>query len=853
MSRMLRAAWKSVLGHKARLLMSLVAVSLGVAFVSGTLTFTDSMGRAFNGLMDGTMGDVMVRQKDVANLEQGQGLKAVITPDALAKVQAVPGVKEAVGEVSEINVYPINKQGKVMGGWGPPALGGSFHSLPSQNGGRGPYIVEGRAPVGMNEVVLDPRTLKSSGYQIGEQIKVVSPAVKGPKTYTIVGTVLTGNGTTGGASFTFFDTKAAQDLILGGQDLYHDIWVVRDDSVSQEELASRINALGLGDSVEVVTGHDASESAREQVQAVMGQITTFMLVFAAIALVVGTFLIVNTFSILVAQRTRELALFRALGARRKQVLRGVLFEALVVGIVGSTVGIGLGLGLARVLFLLLDSIGMDMGSAGVMVTPQAIIVGYLIGIAVTILAAYLPARRGSRVAPVVAMGADAGASSGSLARRAVIGIGMVAVGVVGMVLGLFTDIDEPLIFLGLGALLVLLGVAMTSPLLGKPVILGLGAVYRKIFGSVGHLAETNSVRNPKRTAATASALMIGLTLVTTMSIVGASFKESVRSSLETQQTADLVVMAPMGAGLSPLIGDDISAAEGVEAIGRLRLVPGEISGIGHGVTATDRSYVRDIVKFTFTQGSADDFTGENVVAVSNSAAQANGWTVGQSIPAKLNSQDVSLRIMGTYDADPGLAGDAVVTLETGNAAGVKPSDAFVLVKAKDGVDTAALEQRLNETLKDNPLASVRDVNGYAEEMNAQIDQMLTMLYALLGLAVVIAVLGIINTLALSVIERTREIGLLRAVGLNRAQLSVMIALESVAIALLGAMLGLGMGVVFGSGLQRSLADEGLSSLAIPWLQLAFFLLGAAVVGVLAAIWPAVRASRMNVLRAIATE
>lgn len=851
---MLRASWKSLLGRKLRLLMSAFAIVLGVAFVSGSLIFTDMIGTAFNGIMNGSVADVNVQAKGAGENVETSVVRE-ISPEVLAKVREVPGVQSAYGSITDQTTYLIGKDGKVLASQGPPSLGMNVIDAPAFGHQPGLVIKSGRAPTAWGEVAIDPGSLTRSGYQLGDTMKIATTGKEATISAKIVGTALYGSqASTGGATYAVFDTKTAQRLFLGGKDAYMGLWVTADQGQDVDQLATAVGKV-LPSDLEAVTGEKLADEINKVVGQATGFITIFLLVFAGIALVVGSFLIVNTFSILVAQRSRELALFRALGASRAQVRRSVLFEALVMGLVGSTLGLLAGVGIALAITAIFKQIGLDVGGAGISLAPRTILASYLVGLLVTMAAAYFPARRASSVPPVAAMTGDAMTGKNETGRRVALGSVLAALGFAALLTGLFwSGAPNRVTWIGLGALGALLGVAALSPLLGRPLTWALGWFYRKAFGTVGQLAELNADRNPRRTAATASALMIGLTLVTAMAVLGNTAKVSTYDAISKNLRADYLASGVSYAGFSTTVGDEMAKVPGVASVHRLRFVQGAVDGKRTNLTAIDPGGFDKIIAQQLQAGSATDFTKDTVIVDAQDASD-KGYALGSTQQLTVNGRTVPVKVVGisARSEDGGGMGGTLITTDTAAALGAPAVDNLVAVDRASGADPAAVRSALDATVKNLPMVTVTDQQEYADQQAAGIDQLLALIYGLLGLAIVIAILGIVNTLALSVIERTREIGLLRAIGLGRGQLRRMIRLESVIIALLGSVLGVLLGLLFGFALQRSLADQGLTALAIPWAQLAAFLVLAVIVGILAALWPAMRAARLDVLRAITSE
>lgn len=846
---MLRASLKSLLARKLRLMMSAVAVVLGVAFVAGSFIFTDTLGKSFTSIMTSSVGDVVVSPKTAADASYGISTET-IPASVVARLAKVPGAARADGNVSDYQTFVISKKGKLIGGQGAPGIGVNHNGAPSAGGDLTYKLTSGQMPTTDGEIVLDSRTAKTGSYAVGDTVRIVTAGARAQVQPKLVG-IIEPSGSLIGASIVIWTTHEAQALYQGGKDVFNDVWVTAADGTSQTQLRDAV-AKVLPAGLEAKTGHDAGQEAANSIQKSLSFITNFLLIFAAVALIVGSFIIVNTFSILVAQRMKELALFRAIGASRRQVARSVLVEAIVVGLIGSTLGLVVGAGLALGIKALFGTIGLDLSGASLVFAPRTVIASYAVGLLVTVLAAYLPARRAGKVPPVAAMRDDVTMAETSMRRRVLVGAALAVLGAVGLGVGLFASPDKPLIWIGAGILGVLIGVALTSPLVGRPAILALGALYRRMFGSVGVMAEENALRNPRRTAATASALMIGVTLVSMMAVFGASAKASINSEIERTFKADYLVSNAIGNDFSPSVGDDIAKIPGVGTVSRVRWGMQKLDGKDQWMAAIDPATFGQVQVVDMASGSMAGLTDTGIV-IDEGYAKDHKLVVGDKVDALLANTPATLTVAGIFKSAAGLPSETLVTLGEWSATGNPAKDAQVYVNRAAGADAAAVSGAIDKLTADLPTVSVKNLQEYAAEQSKPIDQMLAIIYALLGLAVVIAILGIVNTLALSVIERTREIGLLRAVGLSRRQLRTMLRLESVVIALLGAALGIGLGVAFGVAIQRALADQGFTTLRIPWGQLVVFVVLAGVVGVLAALWPGRRAAKLKILDAIASE
>jgi putative ABC transport system permease protein len=847
---MWHATVRNLLAHKLRLALSGLAIVLGVAFVSGTMVFTDTLGRTFDDLFASTSADVNVEpaaafDSGLAGTGEGVGTTSTLPDTAVGTVRGVDGVAAAAGFVRTEGVYVVDGNGDVLDTGGAPGIGISWEPDPALSAST---LVDGRAPRGAAEVALDADTVDKAGYALGDTVPVLTT---GPRVEAeLVGVFTFGDGGgSAGASLAAFDTATAQQL-FGTPGRFNGISVAAAQGVPQEVLRDRI-AAALGDGYTVRTAGEQAAALAGDFEEGLAFVETFLLAFAGIALFVGTFIILNTFSMLVAQRTRELALLRALGAGRAQVTRSVLAEALVLGVVGSTLGLAAGFGVAAGLRSLFGRFGLTL-DGGLVFAPDTVLWSYAVGVLVTLVAAYLPARRAARTPPVAAMRDDHVATERSLRRRSVFGGVLTAAGVaaLGSALAVVDD-GSAASLVGLGALALLLGTIALSPVIARPFLRGIGAVLPRLFGTSGHLARENAVRNPRRTAATASALMVGLALVSGFSIIGASTNASVDGALDQSLGADYVVSTAVGAPFSADIAEQVRGIDGVDGVVQQRFGQAQLDGTQTFLSAVDAATLDSALTLDYVAGSTDGLLG-NGLLVDEDTAVARGWSVGDRVAALLaNGERLQLTVGGVYTTNAAL-GSSVISLDTFTAAGGEALDRFVYVDLAPGVDAAAVRSSLEATLAAYPVVTLKDQTQFADEQKGQVDQLLMIINALLGLSVIIAVLGIVNTLALSVIERTREIGLLRAVGMDRRQLRQMVRLESVAISVYGAVFGLLLGTVFGTGLVQALADQGISRQVIPFGRMALFLVIGAVIGVLAAVWPARRAANLKVLDAIAT-
>ncbi|GAA2089772.1 ABC transporter permease [Actinomadura alba] len=834
---MTKVTLRNLTAHKLRLALTALSVVLGVAMVAGTFIFTDSMSKQFDDLFAGIGKNVAVDVRAKQAVQSGsdeQVSSRPPVPAALAdELRKVEGVKDVVGNVGGYAAV-IGKNGKTVATLGPPQMGMNW-----VNGGD--YDIQsGRAPQGPSEVAIDEATMKKAGYGLGDRARIL---LQGPtQTMTVVGVIKTGNMM--GATVTAFDTATAQRLLLK-PGYFNDIQLVS-SGVGETVLRDRVARTLPGD-VEAITGSALRDELKDDIQQLLSFLQVLLLVFGLIAVFVGAFIIFNTFSMLVAQRTRELALLRAIGASRRQVTRAVMGEALGVGIVGSTIGLLAGVGLAAGLQALMSD-GSE-GSTGLTFTVTPVIWSYAVGVTITLISAYFPSRRAAKIAPVAAMRDDVALPQRSLRRRAGIGSALTVLGAGLVVAGIADAGPEPLLLLGIGVGMVFIGVAVLAPILSKPVIRVLGGVFPRLFGTPGRLARENALRNPRRTAATASALMIGLALVSAINVVNSSAVASIGRSVDRQFGADYMIISETQGGFSPDAIKAVGQAPGVDQATAMYVGNINVNGKRASVLSGDMAGITEGAKLKMLSGSTD--LGADGLLVDEDTAKSNDYKVGSTLPAQFtDGARQQLRVAGIYEKND-VIGSRLLSEQAYLAHTAKPLAFMGMVQV--ATPGTASKQAVEGALRDYPNLQVQDRSEVKESFQKQLDQVVVFFTILLAMSIIIAAVGVINTLALSVVERTREIGLLRAVGVSRRQLRRMIRLESVVIAVFGALLGIGIGVALGAAVQNGLADQGLDILKIPVVTLVVYVVLGGVIGMLAALWPAWRAGRMDVLKAIATE
>ncbi|MFF4351454.1 ABC transporter permease [Streptomyces sp. NPDC001530] len=843
---MFRTALRNVLAHKARLLMTVLAVMLGVAFVSGTLVFTNTISDAYQKSSAKGFDQVDVAIQPESQADEGDriGKTAKLTQPLLDKAAKVPGAASAIGVVNGFTAI-ADKDGKLIGG-GFQSQGGNYW------GSKDPRypLTSGHAPKGTGEVAIDAETAKRAGYKVGDTVRL---SVDGPVlTPTITGVFTTDDGNVAaGGSLALFDTATAQKLFhsVGS---YDEIDVKATAGTSQTALLGALDDVVPKDVASTTTGQQLADDQAEQISSAMSGMKTGLLVFAGIALFVGTFIIANTFTMLVAQRTKELALLRAVGASRRQVTRSVLVEAFVVGAVAAVAGLAAGIGIGAGMRSLMGTLGATVPDGPLVVSPGTIATALLVGILITMLAAWLPGRRAAKIPPVAAMSSvHAKATTKSLVLRNTIGALFAAAGVAVVLYATTMDGSDGQAPMGFGAVLLIVGVFVLTPLLSRPLIAAAAPVLR-VFGVSGKLARQNSVRNPRRTAATASALMIGLTLITGMTVMAGSLQKSIDKMASSAIKADYVVSMANGNSLSPDVEKKLAGVAGVTDISSLRDAPSRIDQQTEYLTGVNGAAIAKLTDLTIAGGSFK-VGGERIV-VDKDTAKSHGWKAGSDVTVSYeDGKKEKLTVAGVYEGNEMIHGIIVDNATLSPHQTDTASDMQVMLKTSNGTSDAT-KDKLEKALGDNPAIKVQDKQDLSNSIAQMFTLMLNMLYGLLAMAVIVAVLGVINTLAMSVFERSQEIGMLRAIGLDRKGIKRMVRLESLVISLFGGVLGIGLGVFFGWAAGELLGSKMATyELVLPWARMGIFLLLAATVGVLAALWPARRAARLNMLTAIKSE
>ena len=837
----------SIRANKVRFFLTGVAVMLGVAFMAGTLVLTDTIKRSYDDVAANVYksSDAVVRSgRHVDAGDQGED-RGTVSAATLDRVRAVPGV--ATAEAQQLGIaMVVGHDGDLLDANRERAIpiAMAWPSTPALN----PLeIASGHGPRAPDEVVIDRASAKRGDFHVGETVRIISQI--GTRPYRLAGiATYGGHDSAAGAQVVAF-TPATAATTLGAPGRYTAVEVIAEPGVSQAELAASLRTALPERDVEVLTGAEATREAEKSAGKTMQFMNMFLMTFAVVALVVGSFVIYNTFSITVAQRTKETALLRAIGAKRTQVTRSVMVEALFTGIFASAVGVVVGIGAARGLRAVLAAFGLELPGTGSVVAPASLILSAFVGVVVTLVAAYLPARKAAKVAPIEALREAAIDRSSTSKRRAVIGVVLAALGGYGIAAGLGA---HEIATVGFGALGVFVALVVLGPVIARPLSRGFGVLLPRFRGMPGTLARENASRNPRRTASAASALMIGVALVAFMTVFAASAKASIATSIDKAMKADWIVETQFGmGGMSPDVTKRIDALPETGAVTALRYLNTTVDGAVKNTSAVDETTADRTIDFDLRSGSVRAL-GPGTVGVQADEAKARHLHLGDTVHMTFAETGTRpLRVAAIYGTkDP--MGPYTLGLETFDANVTDHVDNHALVDTAEGVSVAEARAAIDRVLQGSPNTSLLTRDEFKGDVANQINKVLNLVYVLLAMALVIALFGIANTLALSVYERTREFGLLRAVGMARSQVRATVRWESVLIALLGTALGTALGLGISWAMIRAASGTQLAQLSVPVGELAVIVAVAAVAAVLAAALPARRAARLDVLRAIQT-
>ena len=876
---MLRVSLKGVWAHKVRLLLTALAIILGVGLISGVYVYTDTIGKAFDAIFADAYAGIDIVVATETDFSLGEG--TYIDEADFARIEEVDGVEEIFPSIQGLGVVILDEDGEVLrSGPGPPTFISNLNEAEAASDIEGFTLAEGAYPVGEGQVVLDRGTAELGEFEIGGPVTIISDSA-GRLEFTLTGVAAFGeDDTLGGTNWLFFDLPTAQAVLQRPGKLSGGAVQVT-PGTAVEEVIPRIESV-LPDNATVVSGQDAAEADAAEIQSALSFFTVFLSVFGWVALFVGSFLIYNTFRIVVSQRTKELALLRALGADSRQVRTIVLLEAAIIGSIGAVLGLAFGVTIAFGLQQILPAVGIELPTASLSIQPRTIVIGLAAGTLISLFAAVVPARRASKVSVMAALREDApGPARGGLLRRVVAGAVVTVVGLGSLFFGLYGDTGSgpsPVVYVGVGTAVIFFGVFVLSPLVARPVTNLLGLLTERLLGTSGKLARRNAMRSPRRTAATAAAVMISITLVALASTLTGSIRGTIDDVLANDVDAEVIVSSAEQfgdptAGFATEIADRVAEVQSVADLTRVRVGWGRIvaeTASGDGartdvletegfVSGVDANLADFIPPETF-QGKLHPGPGEVVMELS--IADAYGLELGDDLVIEFEQTGPrSFTLAGLVEGRAWAGIVAIPADDWVSAYGID-QHSQVDVKAVEGVSAEELKAAIEPVLSDYPNVAARTFEDLQSEAEGQLNGLLNFILALLALAVVIGMLGVTNTMALSVFERTREIGLLRAVGLDRRTTRWMVRSEASIVSVFGALMGIGLGIFFGWALIRALEDLGLSIFVIPWLpssasvsgvlgSLLFWLVATGILGILFAVYPARRAAKLNVIEAIA--
>ena len=846
-------ARRSMRARIGRLIAIAIAIVLGVAFVVGSFVLADSMRSGFDSLFSDAFEntDLQVRTALAfgdATSDGGQDTRDPVPAELVDTVAAIPGVADADGMLQR-TAQIIDSDGEAITTGGAPMFGASWDSTDPDNSIR---LLEGDAPVGPEQMAIDKNTADHNDLEVGDQVDVVTTT--GRHSFTLSGTVGLGNSDGfGGATFALWDPQTAAS-VLGAEDVFDAIDIRVADGEDVAVVQQRV-AEAMPDNVEVVDQATLVDESNSSVNDFIGPLGTGLLIFAFITAFVSAFLINNVFAITIGQRLRELALLRAVGGAGRQVRRLIVMEALVMSVIATIIGIFAGIGVAKLILYIFNAAGAGFPNFGIVLKPTAVVMAFLVGVGITVLAVLLPARRASRIPPVAAMRPELGFDALST-KRLVAGTVTTIVGALMFLIGLLArpgGTPGLIALAGGGALLLFLGTASVSSTVAKPVTKMLGWPVAKIYKAPGQLASENAGRAPRRTSATVAALMIGVALVSASAVFAASLRNTFERAMNRGVTADWVVTAGGFALLPDVVSETLADVPELSAVSGVRSASVLIDGDEKLFGAADPVALEQLIDVGLDSGDWEGLQ-EGGIFVHKDPAEDLGLEVGSTVEATFQNGEVrEMPVAGIY-SDAYLVGNWLMSSTTlAETVAGEQSDFFVALKTADGVSEDEARQAIEDALVEYPQVKIETADQFKDSQAEQIDQLLVIITVLLGFAIIIAVLGISITLGLAVFERTREIGLMRAVGMTKRQTRRMVRWEAIIVSTFGAIVGIVLGTLIGIALAYAVPDTIIDGISFSTSTIIAILIGAVVAGFIAALYPSIKASRMDVLEAIATE